>query len=85
MADDLDRLLAQVPRTMMLIYLFAAAVQDASPEQREQLAAAKDLLREPVGTPGASMRDIAERVVTIMGDEWMPSGQWLQAIEAING
>ena len=76
--------LSGLSRYMTLIYLVAAARKDATPEQVEQLKAATALLREPAG-PGTGAGDVAQRVVDIMGPDWMPADEWIEAIEAMTG
>lgn len=74
-----------ISRAMTLIYLVAAARKDATPDQVEQLKAAADRLKVPLAEGGGQMSDVAQRVVDIMGSDWLPADEYLDAIEAMIG
>ncbi|MBK6556125.1 MAG: hypothetical protein IPG16_02565 [Comamonadaceae bacterium] len=81
MADVNDKQLAGHLAFLMFV---GAARADANPEQRtrlrDEIKPMLDGFRE-TGNPEPTMRKVAE----IMGEEWEPSGDWLEQIDLFLG
>lgn len=68
----------QIRRSLTLIYVFTAALEGATPEQRQQLEALVDDIRtEP-------FQVVARRCFEIRGEGWVPSDRWLEAWLALS-
>lgn len=64
---------------LAVLYLFAAAREDATDEQLGQLRGVAKMLADP----SVPVPDILRRVVEIRGSDWTPREKWVQAVEAL--
>lgn len=68
----------QIRRNLTLLYVFTAALEGATPEQRRQLQAlVEDIKTKPY-------RELARRCFEIRGEGWVPSDRWLEAWLALS-
>lgn len=65
---------SSIGRHLMVIALFGAARQDATPEQVQTLRDIADMLREPAAD--RPLEDIVRRVFWCMGPAWVPTGEF---------
>lgn len=70
-----------ITRHMVLIYLFGAAREDANPAQLEELRTLPDKLRET----DVGLAEIGTAIFTLMGNTWVPSQKWQDAIDSLTG
>jgi len=64
---------------MTIVYLFGAAVRDATDEQRVRLGEIREMLESRT-----SFKDIGQAILECMGPLWAPDPDTMSAIEAIN-
>lgn len=68
-----------IGRTMVVLYMFTAAVQDATVGQRALLKTIPDQARKDdwsIARMGQAVRDV-------MGEDWVPTGEFAEAILAV--